>query len=103
MSLFKFGWSVKYAYFSIYCFEICHKLKFIYFCSFRCAECEEIFNKKSHLAEHIKTHTSKEKYPYICYHCGSQHSTEVKLKRHEIAHIPQEERQIYPCPHCDKR
>ncbi|XP_026472937.1 zinc finger protein 83-like [Ctenocephalides felis] len=73
------------------------------FSQYKCAECEEIFNKKSHLAEHIKTHTSKEKYPYICYHCGSQHSTEVKLKRHEIAHIPQEERQIYPCPHCDKR
>ena len=52
---------------------------------YSCAQCNKSFKRKSRLAEHLKTHSSKAR-TYPCKICKRKFTTEVLLTRHEIIH-----------------
>lgn len=64
---------------------------------YQCAVCNKGFLVRSHLTEHMRTHT-KEK-PYICTYCNKTFSAANSLKRHEKIHTND---RPHKCTDCEK-
>ncbi|GAB0096618.1 zinc finger protein 732-like isoform X1 [Sergentomyia squamirostris] len=67
-----------------------------------CTICSKKCLRKYLLEEHMWKHSSKER-PFSCSECPKKFITYKKLKLHEMIHLPDEQKLIHPCPHCEKR
>nr|XP_060622546.1 zinc finger and SCAN domain-containing protein 2-like [Anolis sagrei ordinatus] len=60
-----------------------------------CSECGRIFNRKSTLTRHWRTHTGEK--PYSCVDCGRSFSLNLNLLTHQMTHTGEKP---YKCPDC---
>lgn len=67
-----------------------HKLRV-----FLCSECPKTYGRKTHLNDHIRTHSLQR--DFICNICSKTFRRSQELTRHKLLH--QEERH-YKCLHC---
>ena len=52
---------------------------------FKCDYCDKIFNHRSHLNVHIRTHTGEK--PYKCEICGKEFARKSSLRYHARIHL----------------
>ena len=64
---------------------------------FPCTHCDANLQSSNHLAEHEMIHTGEK--PHKCSECGKSFRTSGTLKKHQITH---REKKPFPCPKCDK-
>ena len=68
---------------------------------FNCISCGKIFMSQSKLTQHRKVHLKVT--PYICQHgCGSSFKSQGYKSKHELSCILNKNRELHPCPVCDK-
>ena len=53
--------------------------------TYKCTDCDKVFNKSYKLAKHAKQHLT-EKKPHQCTKCNRRFNTEILLSRHDIVH-----------------
>ncbi|XP_059617687.1 zinc finger protein 616-like [Phlebotomus argentipes] len=68
-----------------------------------CEVCSKVYSRRYLLKIHFREKHSKEELPFVCSKCPRRFATNKKLKVHEITHLSDEEKYIYPCPHCGKK
>lgn len=66
--------------------------------SFKCNECQKVFNKQESLASHMKMHKSDQK-EYFCEFCPKSFTKMNKLTRHAKIH---DEMKSHKCNICDR-
>nr|XP_028575806.1 zinc finger protein 771-like [Podarcis muralis]XP_028575807.1 zinc finger protein 771-like [Podarcis muralis]XP_028575808.1 zinc finger protein 771-like [Podarcis muralis]XP_028575809.1 zinc finger protein 771-like [Podarcis muralis]XP_028575810.1 zinc finger protein 771-like [Podarcis muralis] len=63
--------------------------------AYPCTECGRVFNRKSTLTRHWRTHTGEK--PYSCLDCGRSFSLNLNLLTHQMTHTGEKP---YKCPDC---
>lgn len=67
---------------------------------YACKFCSQIFNNKTKLAKHEKTHDDSK--PYKCEHCSQTFSKQTHLNVHLRSHIKDEDK-LFACKFCNKQ
>ncbi|XP_030760250.1 oocyte zinc finger protein XlCOF6-like isoform X2 [Sitophilus oryzae] len=76
---------------------------------FACAHCDKKYTTKYFLRRHLEDNhiSSRSKNPrknnHKCSTCGYQTRDKTQLQRHQKIHLAPDERQLFACPHCDKK
>nr|XP_020663546.1 zinc finger protein 574 [Pogona vitticeps]XP_020663547.1 zinc finger protein 574 [Pogona vitticeps]XP_020663548.1 zinc finger protein 574 [Pogona vitticeps]XP_020663549.1 zinc finger protein 574 [Pogona vitticeps] len=63
----------------------------------KCLTCGKMFKKKSHMRNHLLTHTGER--PYHCKECGKSFNSPANLQRHRLTHTGE---RPYRCDICQK-
>ncbi|XP_042296582.1 zinc finger protein 574 [Sceloporus undulatus] len=63
----------------------------------KCLTCGKMFKKKSHMSNHLLTHTGER--PYHCKECGKSFNSPANLQRHRLTHTGE---RPYRCDICQK-
>ncbi|XP_073845574.1 uncharacterized protein isoform X2 [Musca autumnalis] len=68
---------------------------------FKCNLCPKVMADRFCLTQHYKNNHSNKVNEEICDICGKAFNHPMKLKKHKLVHIPDEEKK-YPCKECGK-
>ena len=68
-----------------------------------CAECGKPFSTEQKLLYHVKLKHTLSQEQYSCFQCAYKTKVKRDFSRHLDTHLPQSERQTFPCKHCEKR
>lgn len=71
----------------------------------KCFECDLVLENQQKYEEHMGKKHPDDKRIYKCSieACFKSFQTLTVCKRHEITHLPDDQRKIHPCPHCDQK
>lgn len=83
-------------------FHLCFTLTYLLFFP-RCPDCVKVLkNKRSYMTHMRLKHGSEPNVSLECHLCPKKFATKKTLASHQEVHLPEDQRQRFPCPYCDK-